>query len=518
MVVEALARPSPEAERTLRRLFLAAGVGLSLFLAWLLVTYGGPDGNLLAPVGFFAVLLVAPLVLRRPVVGLYILMGAAVVVETDQLSFGMQGTSALPFFRDLNSVTGIRGFWINPAELLILITAAGWLLREGAGDRVKLKPMPLLAPVTVFIAAVAFGVIHGLITGGDVKIALWTVRPLAYFYLAYLLTLQLLTDRRQITGLLWLLIVGAALKGLIGWWRYYVDLGADLSALNQVEGMNSLMSHDESFFYLAVILLLAVQLLYGAPRGQRLAALLATPLVLLPFLANQRRAASLALIIALVLLGVVTISLLASRRRAILTGIVLAAAVLPFYVAMSWNADSLAAEPVRAVRSGVSPESRDLASNEYREAENVNLEFTVRSDPLLGIGFGKEMREVWPLPDLSAQFAWYKIAPHNSILWVMMTIGIGGFAIFWYFVGAATVGMLLVARRLSRRLEKGVAVYGLLMLVSLLVSALLDQGLLSMREMLFVGILLGAVFALPRLDAAESDGVERAKSGGSGGE
>ena len=502
MATREIALPSPN--RAFERLLLAAGIAVALALAGLLLVFGGPDGNLFAPVGFFAALLVVPLVLRRPVVGLYLLMAAAVIIETDALTFGFGATAQVPFFRDLNSITGLRGMWVNPAELMLLLTFAAWLLRAGAGDRINFKPAPLMLPLALFFAAVAFGILHGLVTGGDAKIALWTVRPLAYFGIAYALTTQTLTDRRQVNVLIWLFIIGAALKGIIGLWRYYVDMGGNLNALNSVEGMNSLMAHEESFFYLGVILLAVVQILYGAPRGQKLAALAASGIVLLPFLANQRRAGTLALMVGLALLCVVTLSMLPSRRGAMLGIVALAAAVLPFYVAMSWNADNLTGEPVRAVKSGISPESRDLLSNEYRDAENMNLEFTVRSSPLVGIGFGKEMIMKWPMPDISDQFAWYRLAPHNSILWLMMTIGISGFIVFWYFIGSAVVRALVLARRLPDRVDKGIAVYGVLMLAATLVFALLDQGLLSMRSLLFLGILLGAVFALPRL-AGEAD-------------
>jgi O-antigen ligase len=103
---------------------------------------------------------------------------------------------------------------------------------------------------------------------------------------------------------------------------------------------------------------------------------------------------------------------------------------------------------------------------------------------------------VWPLPDISDQFAWYKIAPHNSLLWIMMTTGIVGFALFWYVIGLVSIGSIRIARRLAGNVDKGIAVFAVLMLASLLIFALLDQGLLSMRTMLFSGVLLGAVFAL----------------------
>jgi hypothetical protein len=499
MTADALTRPSHSDRQRRERLFLAAAIGLTLVLAWLLVAMGGPKGNLMAPAGFFAMLIAVPLVLRKPIVGLYILFAAAVLIETDPLTFGLSVTSSIPIFRDLNGLTHIRGMWVNPAEVVIVVAAVGWWLRSRTGDRLQMKPVPLFGPLSAFVAVVALGVVYGLVTGGAIKTALWTVRPLAYFYLAYLLTLQLINDRRQVTVLLWILILGAALKGVIGWWRYYVDLGGNLNGLNQVTGMNSLMAHEESLFYLGIILLAAVQFLYGAPRRQRLASLLAVPLVLLPFLANQRRAGSLALIIAFALLCLMTLSLLPGKRRLMLGGLALCAVLLPVYAAFSWNAESLASEPVRAVKSGISPETRDLTSNEYRDAENYNLKYTARHSPLIGIGFGKEMKEIWPLPDISEQFAWYKIAPHNSILWIMMTTGVGGFILFWYVIGLASAGMLHVARRLPGGTDKGIAVFAMLMLATLLVFALFDQGLLSMRTMIFTGVLLGVAFALPRL-------------------
>jgi hypothetical protein len=67
-------------------------------------------------------------------------------------------------------------------------------------------------------------------------------------------------------------------------------------------------------------------------------------------------------------------------------------------------------------------------------------------------------------------------------------------------MGGLMVRLLMLARRLKRRADKGIAVYSLLMLVALLVFALLDHGLLAMRVMMFGGILLGCAFALPHLE------------------
>jgi len=477
----------------MQRLFLGAAAGLTLLLALLTVEFGAVQKDMVVPAGLLAGLIAVPIILRKPVAGVFVIFASAVIVEADKLTFGLKVTSSIPIFRDIGP------FFVNPLELIMVVAAIGWLLRS-RDKVVARRPVPVFVPFTAFIAVVAFGVIHGLFTHGDLKIALWTVRPLAYFYLAYLLTFQLLRDRRQVTALIWIFILGVALKGAIGWWRYYVDLGGSLAGLSNVVGMNSLMDHEESFFYLGVMLLAAVQILYGAPRGQRIAALLATPLVLLPFLANERRAGVLALIVALPLLCIMTLALVPKRRKLVIGGLVLAGAFLPFYVGASWNTQSLVTEPVQAMKSGVTPNTRDQLSNQYRDIENYDLMYTAKHSPVIGIGYGKEMTQAKLLPNISAQFSWFKIAPHNSILWILMTLGILGFVPFWYFLGSTIIRMLQTARRLPRSADRGIVAFAMLMLSSLLVFAMVDQGLLSARPMVFIGVLLGVVFALPHLD------------------
>jgi O-antigen ligase len=468
-------------------------MSLTLLLAGLTVEFGVARQDMVVPAGLLAGLIAVPIILRKPIAGVFLVFAAAVVVETDKLTFGLSVTSSIPIFRDIGP------FFVNPAELILVVTAAGWLLRSR--DKLARRPIPLFVPFTVFMAAVAFGVVHGMLTHGDLKIALWTVRPLAYFYIAYLLTFQLVRDRRQVTALLWVFILGVALKGAIGWWRYYVDLGGSLAGLSNVVGMNSVMAHEESFFYAGLMLLAVVQILYGAPRGQRIATLLATPLVLLPFMANQRRAGVLALIVALPLLCVMTLSLLPKRRHILIGGLVLAGAFLPFYVGASWGTQSLVSEPVQAMKSGVTPDTRDQLSNQYRVIEDYDLTYTAKHNPLIGIGYGKEMTQAKTLPNISAQFSWFKIAPHNSILWILMTLGLVGFIAFWYFLGSLIIRMLQTARQLPRPGDRGIVAFALVMLASLLVFAMLDQGFFSMRTMIFVGVLMGVVFALPHLQA-----------------
>jgi hypothetical protein len=503
LTTQALARPSFNRTERPRGEWLlpAAAIGLTLVLAGLLVIKSQPGQSLMLPAGAFTALIALPLILRKPILGLYILFAAAIIVETDRMPFGFHYTSSIPMFRDLSSISGVEGAWVNPAEIIIVVTGIAWLLHKQGETRLSFKSLPLFTPLTLFMAIVAFSLVRGFLAGADMKTALWIVRPLAYFYLVYLLTQQLLKDRSQVTVLLWIFVIGVAFKGVVGWWRYYVDLGGNLKALGQYSGMNSVMAHEESLFYVGILFLAAIQVMYGAAKNQRLVTLAAVPLVLLPFLANQRRAGTLAFMIGFALFCVMALALLPAKRKLVLGALAAGAIVLPFYAVFSWNAESLASEPVRAVKSGISPEKRDLASNQYRDIENLDLLYTAQHNPL-GIGLGKPLTEVKALPDISEQYAWYKIAPHNSLLWLLMATGVAGFAVFWYIMAVGTVLTVRTARLLSANVDKGIAAFAVLMLASLLVFALLDQGLLSMRTMIFTGVLMGAVFSLPRLTAS----------------
>lgn len=495
---------------------LAVGALLAAALAWLLLVYGGAGGNLFAPVLALAAVIVVPIIWRRPVVGLYMLMGAAVAIEVNPLGFGAALTDELPFFRDINGIITVRGVWLNPAEIVMAVMVLAWITRNGAQGRPRLTAGPIFLPFTAFMGMVAFSVIHGALTGGDLKISLWTVRALVYLYLAYLLTVHIVRERRQVDVLIWILIVAALVKGIIGWWRYYIDLGGDLSRLDAITGVNSIMAHEESFFFIALLLLAAVQLLYGSSGKQRTLTLLAVPAVLIPLLANERRVGALAIVVAVAALFLLTYVLVRERRRLITTLLIVSAVVVPIYGVAFWNSDGLAAEPVQAIKSGFEPDERDFASNTYRDAENINLEFTVRESPVVGIGFGKEMVMHWPLPDIGASFAWYRIVPHNTVLWVMMTTGILGFIVFWYWVAVTFIHGCLAARRLVSRKNLGLAVYGIVMLTVMLMFALFDQGLLSMRVTIFVGILLGITLMSPRLEAAQQAEAQRARESGEG--
>ena len=103
--------------------------------------------------------------------------------------------------------------------------------------------------------------------------------------------------------------------------------------------------------------------------------------------------------------------------------------------------------PALAVKSVIAPsrvDVKDQSSTQYRQTETRDVVYTIRTNPITGIGFGHPFLRPYVLPAITSfQLAAY--VTHNSILWIWMNIGIGGFLAMLYLfaivlrVGARTI-------------------------------------------------------------------------------
>ena len=152
------------------------------------------------------------------------------------------------------------------------------------------------------MAVLFLGVLHGVLAGGDATIAVWSIRGMVLMYLAYVRTDNVVQTRCHVRILFWIFIIGVGLKGLLSYWRFFVDLGADLSRIEAVVGRNSLMAHEETFFFLLALLGVLASFVFRGLNVDRKVWLMTAVLVFLPMLANERRAGIAALVMGVALL------------------------------------------------------------------------------------------------------------------------------------------------------------------------------------------------------------------------
>ncbi|MCI0438041.1 MAG: O-antigen ligase family protein [Chloroflexi bacterium] len=486
-------------------------------LFWALAPYGA-FGCVLLAVGLLAgisherpmvigtimgFLILAPVMWYRPALGAYILVAGAAAFETFPLGFPDSITDESVFFQAFRTAGGPGFMAFNAAEMIMGFSLATIILRRIAARERPLRLGPMIGALGFYSAMVVFGLLHGIGTGGNLTAAIWEARGQFYLLLTYLIVVNSLTSKSQVKRLMWLFIIVIALKGILGSWRFLVTLGGSLENMEQISrNTNSLLAHEESYFFALMFIFAFILFMFRSHRGQLTLILIASAPALFAFLVNQRRSGTLMLILGLIIAAFLSFYLLKGRRKLIAAFVVAGAVIAPVFMAATWNSTNIIAEPTQAVRSVFAPNVRDEASNTYRDIENIDLIYNIQIDPFQGQGYGREIIFFIPLPAISHEFFWWDIIPHNNVLWVWFRLGFIGFAAFWFLVGRAISGSILVTKRLSDPYLQSVGVFVVVSLVTWTVMGFLDMGLVDFRETTLMGALIGIVALLPKMERA----------------
>jgi len=445
--------------------------------------------------GILAILLIAFLVIRWPVVGFYATIACVVLIEDGPLPLP-DGTDSLPIFHwPVGSV--LEGSIERPIGFFFIFIFFVIITSRLIRRQKLLRGGQLLIPFVLYLLCVAGGVVHGLTSGGNLKDVVLEVRPWWYLFASYLLAYNLITKKAHIRTAFWIMIICAGIKSLQGIYIYLVVLHGN------IQGIDAILSHEESFFFIALILLLLLFCFHHSYRPQLYLALLIFPTVLIALVANQRRADYIALVVGLAFSWVIIFRLKPRARKALVVVVLLVGVLGAGYIFTFSHSNGLIAEPARAVMSIVNPstaDARDLNSNWYRGVENFDLEYTAKQNPLLGMGFGKPFLQPVLLPNLSSSDPIYLIVPHNNIFWILMRLGPLGYLAFWYLIEAAIVRGSLIARQLKDQYLQLVAIFIIGVTTMEIVVAFADYQLYFYRNVIYLGLLLGVLMKLPALD------------------
>ncbi|MBC7806701.1 MAG: O-antigen ligase family protein [Akkermansiaceae bacterium] len=430
---------------------------------------------------------------------LYVVFAGTCLFELFPSGYADSLTERIPLFWNVNTIFQIyahvnfKAIPFNLVEVIMIIATVCSLIRAVFTKTFSLRGGALLVPVSLYLFFVVWGWINGLATGGDFKLSLQEVRAQFYFGAAYFMAVHLVQEAKQIGTLWWIMAICVSFKGLLYTYRRYVTIGG-LPLPDQGVG-----SHEEAFLFAAFVLILIVLSLASDPqyRALRTYLWLNLPIVILGYLATNRRAGTAALVIALPMMLFAAFRAFPHRRRAI-AAVGLAGAILgPIYYNVFKNSEAAIAQPARAIRSNFEPDARDASSNIYRDAENANQMATIRLAPVQGYGYGKRMLHAVQIADISGTYEWWDLLPHNQILWVWMRVGTVGFVTFWVMFCSAIILCCHAARdEDAPAIVRCHAVFCLATLVALLMFGLYDMALSNFRAMLFAAIWLGALSAV----------------------
>jgi hypothetical protein len=374
----------------------------------------------------------------RPRLGLHLTMFLALIGDTVTVSW-------FPFNKNLSSHESILfvgdGLTVSPLEIVLVVGLIVVVLRNVSATRRALRHGTLFWPLMAFVGFVAFGFVRGIGSGGDVRVAIFEMRPLLYIPLMYLLVTNVCEERKDYRHLLWTAMAAVFLQSLLSL-RYMNTLTPEVR-----DNMESLTEHGSSIGMNVFFMLLFAALTYrGISRAVRLLMVLCSMPIAWVYLESQRRAAVIGLGLCLLLFFAV---LFWRQRRTFWKVAPIAIILVVGYLGAFWNSTSNAGFPAQAAKTVIAPDSlsaKDQSSDLYRKIENYDLSVTIRSSPVFGLGFGQRFLRPVPLADISV-FEFYEYIPHNSTLWIWIKLGFGGFALVFFLFGRA---VMLGAARLRR--------------------------------------------------------------------
>ena len=370
-------------------------------------------------VGFLAVLLLLAAWTRFPRAALGVTVAASLVGDIITVSW-------FPFNKNLSSRESILylsdAVSFSPLELSLVAGLVTTAYRTYARTRRLSVWTPLLTLLLAFLALAFAGIISGRARGGNLDIALIEARPIVYLPLFYILIVNVCHTRRDYASMFVAALVGIEISVILSI-DYYLALPqeerSDLDALNE---------HGAAISINLMFLMFLTSLVYRRVSGSvRFGLFLLCIPAMFIYIVSQRRAAIIALGAALIMLAA---TLVWRQRRTFWKVVPLVTIVIVGYVGAFWNSESSAAFPAQAVKGVVAPDdasAADQSSDLYREIENYDLSFTVRSSPWIGIGFGQPFLRPIPLPPLD-DFEYSQYIPHNSLLYIWTKTGFFGFA------------------------------------------------------------------------------------------
>jgi hypothetical protein len=443
-----------------------------------------------AILGWFCYLAGLGLILYQPRYGVYMIVGLTLV-----------GDAALnywyPFVKNFSSAESLLylngSLIISPAETYIALTLLSWLGRGVIQRKIDWYTGPLFWPALVFIGFITFGLGYGILRGGNLNIALWEARPIYYLLAMLVLTSNLIRTCGQVSKLIWIAMIALFLEGISGTLFVVNILQFQLSTVERIAEHSSSI-HANTFF-----VLLISAWMFRASYARRLIMPVMLPVIALSYLANQRRAAFITLTIAIV---VILVILYWENRQAFwLITPVLAVAGLA-YLSVFWNSTGTLGLFAGAIKSVVAEDTgntADQASNLYRLIENANTQFTIENATLTGVGFGNKFYIIIPMPDISF-FIWWEYITHNSILWIWMKTGIGGFLSMIFLVGSTIMVGVQAFRRMPGGELRAVALTATLYIMMHFVFAYVDMSW-DNQSMIYVGTMMGLINRLEQIVA-----------------
>ena len=454
-------------------------VALALALsAFTLVALFAGDGSLLLALGPVLVFALAFAVSKLPLRVPFLVVTFLALTLENPADVPAQGLWKSPlytpgalFLAHLNVTLPHKSLLFSGLDVVLVYLFAVVAWRGASGSQIdgapRLAPRPMRVLALVSLGAVAWIWTFGMLRGdADVASSLWQVERVLYLPLLFF-AFQGALRPRDAKALAGVIVAAACLKACVA---LYVR-----QTIVPPPGKELLYAttHPDSMLFAGAACTLVALYLEHRDRRHKLVALLVLPLIVAGMIANSRRivwvelAAGLAVVFGL--------TPWTRAKRAIARAAVVASPLAVVYAVLGWSATSGFFGPVHTIRTLV--DSDTDGSTTWRDWENYDLVYTIRHNPLFGVGYGHGYVEYVKLPDVSREYALERFAPHNSILGLWAYGGVLGFAALWTLLVAGIFFGARAYRNAERAHDRAALLAAIVAIVVYVVHCYGDMGL-----------------------------------------
>ncbi|HEX6273619.1 MAG TPA: O-antigen ligase family protein [Polyangiaceae bacterium] len=318
---------------------------------------------------------------------------------------------------------GLPGIHIVPWDALLMLALA--LTLPGAA---KGRIRAVVRSIQLSFAALAALWVWGVLRGGSAYQTIWQLHAFVMGLFVALLVANTCRTLKDVEALGKVLLFACLYRCLVLLVFYFsVAKGHD-------PPLPTLTDHCDSVLFVTGLYVAVIAALERrTPKAFGWAALTAV-LVFTAIALNGRRIGWLGVAVGA---GMVYLLMPAGKVKRGLTKLALALSpLLVVYVVVGWGNPSGIFKPVGSISTMFG--SNQDTSSVMRDIENYNLMKTLKTNPLLGTGWGHEYVEEVMAYDIASIFPQYRYLPHNSLLGALAFTGIFGFAGLWQVVPVAS--------------------------------------------------------------------------------
>ena len=213
---------------------------------------------------------------------------------------------------------------------------------------------------------------------------------------------------------------------------------------------------------------------------------------------NNRRLAWLSLMVGLTVFYYVLPRTRFKRRMNWL--MVAAVPLFALYVAAGWGSQASYFKPVGAISTMFG--KHEDTSSEMRDIENYNLVQTLKSNPVIGTGWGHEYNEVNVALNIKDVFPQYRYIPHNSVLGLLAFSGLLGFLLVWQLFVVSCFFNAISVKAAEKSAVRMAAILGITGILTFIFQMWGDMGWITLPADVIMAVAVGVATRVPVLSGA----------------